>query len=375
MLDSAELQRYARHLTLSGFGVEAQERLKTARILLVGAGGLGSPAALYLAAAGVGTIGVIDDDHVDLSNLQRQVLHGTAAIGRHKLDSAGDRLRDLNPHVVFEPIATRLTSANAREIISRYDLVLDGSDNFPTRYLVNDACVLEGKPLVYGAVYRFEGQLAVFAAPGGPCYRCLFAEPPAPELVPSCVEAGVLGVVPGVIGVLQATEAIKLITGKGNPMIGRLMIVDLLAMRTREIEVQRDPACPVCGDSPTQRDLIDYELFCGAAGAMTTDADIDPVELSAMRSAADPPLVLDVREPWEAELASLPDALLIPLGELPRRIGEIPGNRPIVTLCHHGMRSARAAALLREAGHRNVRNLAGGIDAWAREVDTGTARY
>ncbi len=375
MLDSAELQRYARHLTLNGFGAEAQVRLKTARVLLVGAGGLGSPAALYLAAAGVGTIGMVDDDHVDLSNLQRQVLHGTAAIGRHKLDSAGDRLHDLNPHVTFEPIDARLTSANAREIVSRYDLVIDGSDNFPTRYLVNDACVLEGKPLVYGAVYRFEGQLSVFAASGGPCYRCLFAEPPAPELVPSCVEAGVLGVVPGVIGVLQATEAIKLITGVGRSMVGRLMVVDLLAMRTREIEVQRDPACPVCSETPTQRELIDYEVFCGVAAFEKTSADIDPVELSVAMASADSPLVLDVREQWEVELAALPESLVIPLGELADRVGEVPVHRPVVTLCHHGMRSARAAALLREAGHPNVRNLAGGIDAWAREVDSGMARY
>lgn len=376
MLDPVELQRYARHLTLAGFGAEAQERLRAARVLLVGAGGLGSPAALYLAAAGVGTIGMVDDDRVDLSNLQRQILHGTASVGRHKLESAGDRLRDLNPHVAFEPTDARLTSANAREIVARYDLVIDGSDNFPTRYLVNDACVLEKRPTVYGAVYRFEGQLAVFAAPGGPCYRCLFAEPPAPELVPSCVDAGVLGVVPGVVGTLQAAEAIKLITGIGKTMVGRLMVIDLLAMRTRELEVRRDPGCPVCGDHPVQTGLIDYERFCGMDNAEKQPGEeISAPALAALIGRGEAPVILDVREDWEVEIAALPGAIVVPLRELPERLGEVPRDRPVVTLCHHGMRSARAAGILGQAGFRTVRNLAGGIDAWAREVDSGMARY
>ncbi|HEV2290537.1 MAG TPA: molybdopterin-synthase adenylyltransferase MoeB, partial [Gemmatimonadales bacterium] len=341
-LSHAELLRYSRHLVLPEIGLAGQRKLAEARVLLVGAGGLGSPAALYLAAAGVGTIGLVEFDTVDLSNLQRQVLHGTAAVGRAKLESAAARLADLNPHVTLEPIDARLTSANAREIVRRYDLVLDGSDNFPTRYLVNDACVLEGKPLVYGSIFRWEGQVSVFHPPAGPCYRCLFADPPPPGLVPNCAEGGVVGVLPGIVGCLQALEAIKLIVGAGTPLTGRLLRFDALTLDFRELALSRDPACPVCGDHPTVTELIDYEAFCGftpeGANAMR---EITPAELAAALRGATPPLVVDVREPWELELARLDGAAHLPLREIPARMAELDARREVVTVCHHGVRSLR----------------------------------
>jgi adenylyltransferase/sulfurtransferase len=376
-LTPQQLQRYARHLTLPEFGVAGQQRLAAARVLLVGAGGLGSPAALYLAAAGVGTLGIVDDDLVDVSNLQRQVLHGTGAIGMPKTASAAARLADLNPEVTVVTHPVRLDSTNGREIVREYDLVLDGSDNFSTRYLVNDACVLEGKPLVYGSIYRFEGQLSFFATPGGPCYRCLFAEPPAPELVPSCVDAGVLGVLPGIVGTLQALEAIKWLAGLGAPAIGRLVLFDALALRFREIAIRRDPECAVCGDAPTVTALIDYEAFCGVApvGRAGDLEDVEPEALVVEMRGDTPPVLVDVREPWEHELAHIADAVLVPLATVPDRLRELPRGRPLVTVCHHGVRSATAAALLRRAGFANVRSLAGGVDAWAARVDPAMRRY
>ena len=372
-----ELLRYARHLTLGEFGVAGQERLKAARVLLVGAGGLGSPAALYLAAAGVGTLGIVDSDAVDVSNLQRQVLHGTAGIGEAKTISASRRIADLNPHVIVEPLELRLDSTNAREVVRRYDVVVDGSDNFPTRYLVNDACVLERKPLIYGSILRFEGQLSVFCAPGGPCYRCLFSEPPPAELVPSCADAGVLGVLPGVIGTLQALEAIKWLAGIGETTIGRLVVFDALRLRFRDIAVRRDPACAACGDHPTITELIDYDAFCASTdtGAMMTEAEIETAELQRSLATSNPPHVLDVREGWEYEIAHVPDSQLISLGALPARLAEIPRNRDIVTVCHFGSRSLAARDFLLRAGFANVRSLAGGIDAWAETIDPGMRRY
>jgi sulfur-carrier protein adenylyltransferase/sulfurtransferase len=371
-----ELLRYARHLTLPEVGAAGQARLKAARVLLIGAGGLGSPAALYLAAAGVGTLGIVDGDVVDASNLQRQVLHDSHGIGRLKTDSAVERLHALNPFVAIEPIPERLTSANAREVIGRYDLVLDGSDNFPTRYLVNDACVLEHRPLVYGSIFRFSGQLSVFATPDGPCYRCLFAEPPPPELVPSCADAGVLGVLPGLVGSMQALEAIKWILGIGQSAVGRLMLIDALALRFREIVVRRDPACAICGDHPTIHELIDYQAFCGvSAGFDDGEVEIAPVELARELASGEPPVLVDVREDWEFQLGALPGSLLIPLPDLPARLPELPTDRALVTVCHHGQRSMVARALLVRAGFSRVRNLAGGVDAWAELVDPTMTRY
>jgi adenylyltransferase/sulfurtransferase len=376
-LTSDELLRYARHLTLPEVGLAGQEKLRAARVLLIGAGGLGSPAALYLAAAGIGTLGVVDADVVDASNLQRQVLHDTPSIGTLKVESAKARLEALNPFVRVEPIARRLTAANAREVLRGWDLVLDGSDNFPTRYLVNDACVLEGIPFVYGSIFRFEGQLSLFGVPGGPCYRCLFADPPPPELVPSCVEAGVLGVLPGLIGTLQALEAVKWILGIGQSAVGRLVVMDALALRVREVAVRRDPACVVCGDAPTVTELVDYDAFCGIGplDADPTASEITTAELSMAMGASQPPLLLDVREHWETEIAVLPGTTVIPLGELPARLRELPSDREIVTVCHHGMRSETARALLARAGFGRVRSLAGGVDAWARERDPAMRRY
>ena len=376
-LSSDELLRYARHLTLPGIGVDGQQELKAARVLLVGAGGLGSPAALYLAAAGIGTLGIVDNDVVDLSNLQRQVLHDTPAVGERKTRSASHRVTAINPNVHVETFDTRLSSANAREIVRAFDIVLDGSDNFPTRYLVNDVCVLERKLLVSGSILRFEGQLSVFAAPGGPCYRCLFAEPPAADLVPSCADAGVLGVLPGIIGTLQALEAIKWIVGVGTSAVGRLLVFDALQLRLREVAVERDSACIVCGDHPVLTELIDYEAFCGAPQFAAADAEreIEPSVLAKALAAAVPPFVLDVREPWEFAVGHLPGAHLVPLGDLPARLAEIPRNRELVTVCHHGGRSLSARALLLRAGFSPVRSLAGGVDAWAAEVDPEMKRY
>jgi adenylyltransferase/sulfurtransferase len=375
-LSSSELIRYARHLTLPEVGLPGQERLRSARVLLVGAGGLGSPAALYLAAAGVGTIGIVDADAVELSNLQRQVLHGQATLGVPKTESARRRLGDLNPHVRVEAHPVRLTSGNALELLGRYDLTVDGSDNFPTRYLVNDASVLLGKPYVYGSIFRFDGQVSVFAAPDGPCYRCLFADPPPPDLVPNCADAGVLGVLPGIVGSLQAAEAIKLILGIGAPLISRLLLLDVLRGRFRELELRRDPSCPACGENPSVRELIDYEAFCGVhaeAGPVGSEITADELD-RRLTGDGQGIVVLDVREPWEWEIAHIPGSRHLPLGELPERISELDGDAEFVTLCHRGLRSLTAQRLLQGAGFR-ARSLAGGIDAWAERVDPEMARY
>lgn len=377
-LSREEILRYSRHLIMPEVAMEGQLKLKKARVLLVGAGGLGSPAALYLAAAGVGHLGLVDFDVVDPTNLQRQILHGTKDIGRKKLDSAVDRLRDINPHVSLERYETALTSENALEIIRDYDIVVDGTDNFPTRYLVNDACVLLGKPNVYGSIFRFEGQATVFAYPGGPCYRCLYPEPPPPGLVPSCAEGGVLGILPGLIGVVQATETIKLILGKGQPLVGRLLLYDALAMRFRELKLRRNPDCPVCGDHPTIRELIDYHEFCGVTrqeDSGPAEWQIDPLEVKARLDRGDRLVLLDVREPHELEISQLPGAKLIPLGDLPRRVHELDSADEVVVFCKSGGRSARAVEFLRQAGFRKVKNLRGGINLWAELVDPSLPRY
>ena len=366
-LTRAELARYARHLVLPEVGREGQERLRAARVLLVGAGGLGSPAALYLAAAGVGALGIVDPDVVDVSNLQRQILHGTAGLGTPKVASGAARLHDVNPHVRIETGVLRLTSANALEIVGGYDIVVDGSDNFPTRYLVNDACVLTGRPNVYGSVYRWEGQLAVFAAGGGPCYRCLFREPPPPGLIPNCAQAGVFGALPGVIGAAQAMEAIKLILGVGSPLVGRLQIFDALEYRWREVEVRRDPGCPVCGDHPTQTGLIDYEAFCGEEpvppGGGERVGQVGADELETVLAGTPRPFLLDVREPMEWNTMNLEHlgAVLVPMREVPDRLDEIPRDRPVVVYCQSGVRSMEVARRLAREGHEDVLNLDGGI--------------
>jgi molybdopterin/thiamine biosynthesis adenylyltransferase/rhodanese-related sulfurtransferase len=380
-LSRPELFRYARHLALPEVGIEGQKRLKASRVLCVGAGGLGSPLALYLAAAGVGTIGIVDFDSVDESNLQRQILHGTKDVGRSKLDSAEDRLGDVNPHVNVVKHDNRLSSTNALGILADYDVVVDGTDNFPTRYLVNDACVLLGKPNVYGSVFRWEGQASVFATDGGPCYRCLFREPPPPGLVPNCAEGGVVGVLPGIIGSLQALETIKLLLGRGDSLSGRLLIFDALGMEWREVKLRRNPDCPVCGDHPTQTELIDYDVFCGVTAAPESEgefegtdvAEVDSVTLSEQLESDAPPYLLDVREPWEWAVSSLAPrgARLIPLDELEERLGEIPVDRPVVVYCRTGERSLHAALLMIDAGLGPVSNLEGGLVAWAREVEPG----
>jgi adenylyltransferase/sulfurtransferase len=373
-----ERVRYSRHLMMPEVGPEGQSKLKRARVLCIGAGGLGSPAALYLAAAGVGTIGIVDLDDVDLSNLHRQLLHGTKDIGRKKLESARDRLRDVNPNVALELHECRLTSANAREIVEKYDIVVDGSDNFPTRYLSNDVCVFERKPNVYGSIFRFDGQSTVFAPHlGGPCYRCLFPEPPEPGTVPSCAEAGVLGVLPGIIGTTQAIEAIKLLLGIGEPLIGRLLHFDALKMKFREFNLRRDPECPVCGKNPTITEPIDYEQFCGIAPAQSTDTipTISVHELKQKIDANGALVVLDVREPFEYEIARINGSKLIPLRELPDRMEELRPDGEIAVHCKSGKRSAQAVQLLRRAGFTNVVNVEGGIDAWADEIDPNVPKY
>jgi sulfur-carrier protein adenylyltransferase/sulfurtransferase len=376
-LSPAELLRYARHLSLPGVGPEGQARLKAARVVVIGAGGLGSPTALYLAAAGVGTLGLVDSDRVDLSNLQRQVLHGTAGVGRAKVQSGAERLADLNPHVHVIPIDEHLAAANARRILADFDVVVDGSDNFPTRYLVNDVCVWLGKPLVYGSIFRFEGQASVFHAAEGPCYRCLYAEPPPPALVPSCAEGGVLGVLPGIIGGIQALEAIKLVLGTGDPLIGRLIVFDALRFSFRELKLAKDPDCPVCGQHPSIVTPIDYEAFCGLAGHdAADDSEMSPRDLAALLQGRGGSVqVVDVRDPWEWEIARIEGAALLPLAELPGRLAEVDPRADIVTVCHHGLRSLQAKNLLRAAGFTRVRSLAGGIDQWAQEVEPGMARY
>ncbi len=375
-LSHEEILRYSRHLILPDVGVEGQRKLKAARVLLIGAGGLGSPAALYLAAAGVGTLGLVDFDVVDKTNLQRQILHGTSTVGVSKLESATARIKDLNPNVRVEPFETRLTSENALDIIREFDIVADGTDNFPTRYLVNDACVLLDKPNVYGSIFRFEGQASVFHATRGPCYRCLYSEPPPPGLVPSCAEGGVLGVLPGIIGSIQAMETIKLILGAGQPLIGRLVLFDALKLQFRELKLEKDPDCPVCGTHPTVTELIDYQAFCGIGAEPSYDGvEITAQELRDEWQRRPDLLVVDVREPHEHAIAHIDGAVLIPLGELPDRLGELEGHREIVTHCHHGARSLKALEILKAAGFSKVRSLRGGIDAWAVNVDPTLPRY
>ena len=385
-LSADESVRYARHLILQDVGPVGQRRLKASRVLVVGAGGLGSPVAMYLAAAGVGTLGIADFDVVDTTNLQRQVIHGTSDVGRPKLDSARDRIAEINPHVRVVPHAERLTSANALEVVGDYDVVVDGTDNFPTRYLLNDACVLLGKPNVYGSILRWEGQASVFWAGHGPCYRCLFAEPPPPGLVPNCAEGGVLGVLPGIVGSIQAAEAVKLLLGAGEPLTGRLLIFDALRMRFREMRLRRDPACPVCGENPSVRALIDYERFCGitpqdpAKGAEMSEGtipEITPAELKERLDRGERLTVIDVREPFEWDIGNLGShgARLIPLGELPDRLGEISPDDEVVLHCRSGARSGRALELLREKGYPRLWNLKGGILAWSDQVDPSIPRY
>ncbi len=372
-----EQLRYARHLALPEVGPDGQRRLKAARVLLVGAGGLGSPAALYLAAAGVGRIGVVDFDAVDVSNLQRQVLHGSATVGRPKVESARERLRDLNPHVEVVPHPVRLTSENALALLADYDLVVDGTDNFATRYLVNDACVLVGKPNVYASVHRFEGQASVLCAAGGPCYRCVHPVPPAPGTVPSCAEGGVLGILPGLLGMIQATETVKLVTGLGEPLVGRLLLVDALRMEFRTVRVHRDPACPACGTREI-RALGDYEAFCGAAREGTSMAGIPTItvaELVDRQKRSDPLTLLDVREPHEWAIGRIDGAQLVPLQTLPDAVGSLERERDVVVYCRTGVRSARAVAYLQQLGFPRVWNLAGGIHAWSDQVDPSIPKY
>jgi sulfur-carrier protein adenylyltransferase/sulfurtransferase len=380
-LSSDEILRYSRHLIMPEVGMEGQLKLKNARVLLVGTGGLGAPLGLYLSAAGIGRIGLVDFDVVDFTNLHRQVIHGTKDVGKKKLDSAAESMLDINPNVHIEKYEVALTSENAMEICKGYDLVIDGTDNFPTRYLVNDTCVLLGKPNVYGSIFRFEGQATVFAYPGGPCYRCLYPEPPPPGLVPSCAEGGVLGILPGMIGMVQATEAVKLILGVGEPLVGRLVLYDALAMRFRELKLRRNPECPVCGDHPTIKELIDYQQFCGvpvqepAPAAGTAEGEIDPVEVKKNLEHADRFLLLDVREPHEYLICNIPGAKLIPLGELPKRVNELDTATDIVVHCKSGVRSAKACDFLRQAGFRKVKNMKGGIIAWSDKVDPSVPKY
>jgi adenylyltransferase/sulfurtransferase len=365
-----ELARYSRHFVLPGVGPEGQRKLRDASVLLIGAGGLGSPVALYLAAAGIGRIGLIDGDVVDLSNLQRQVLHDTASVGSSKVASAIARLRDLNPTVQVDALTGRFDASNARALVSTYDIVVDGSDNFPTRYLVNDACVLEKKPNVHGAVFRFEGQLTIFdAARGGPCYRCLFPSPPPAGSVPSCEEGGVLGVLPGIIGTMQANEALKLLLGIGTPMVGRLLLFDALSLRFREIAVNRNVDCPLCGDHPVIHDVTELNQTCSTEGIGTMSNEITPAELAGELEKGASYRIVDVREPHEWALSHIESATHIPLGAIPQRAGELDPDTPTVVYCRSGGRSARAAQFLREKGFKNVMNLAGGLSRWAREVD------
>jgi len=374
-LDVEELQRYSRHLIMPEVTSDGQSRLKAARVLCIGAGGLGSPTALYLAAAGVGTIGIVDFDDVDLSNLQRQILHGTKDIGRGKLESARDRLHDINPQIEIELHKCRFSSENAPHLVSRYDVIVDGSDNFPTRYLSNDVSVFAHKPNVYGSVFRFEGQTTVFAPHlGGPCYRCLFPEPPPPESVPNCAQAGVLGVLPGIIGMLQAIETLKLILGIGEPLIGRLLHFDALKVKFRELNLRRDPQCPVCGENPTIFSPIDYEQFCGVRDDEAIPG-ISPHELKRRMDAGERFELIDVREPFEYEIARIDSAKLIPLGEIAERLDELEREQPIIIHCHSGMRSAQAVRLLQQRGFAKVYNLEGGIDAWSDQVDPNVPKY
>ena len=377
-LSRDEIKRYGRHLLMPEVGLEGQKKLKASSVLLIGAGGLGSPAALYLAAAGVGKIGVVDFDVVDHSNLQRQILHGTADIGRPKLQSAAERIHAINPYVVVDLHEVRLDSSNALEIFKNYDVVVDGTDNFPTRYLVNDACVLLHKPNVYGSIFRFEGQASVFYADKSPCYRCLYSEPPPPGLVPSCAEGAVFGVLPGIIGTVQALETIKVLLGIGNPLIGRLLLFDALKMEFRELKLRKNPDCPVCGTNPTIRELIDYEEFCGISPAVPaedhTSVEITVEELKTKLDGKQDVFLLDVREPHEYEIANL-GGMLIPLNDLPKRVNELDSSDEIVVYCATGIRSGKAVRFLADLGFRKVRNLAGGISAWAEKIDQTMPSY
>jgi len=393
-LSNDEILRYSRHLIMPEVGMEGQLKLKAARVLCIGAGGLGSPLALYLGAAGVGTLGLVDFDVVDYTNLQRQIIHTTADVGRKKLDSAADKLKAINPLINVRPFDTRLSSDNALELFRDFDIIVDGTDNFPTRYLVNDACVLTGKPNVYGSIFRFEGQASVFATEQGPCYRCLYPEPPPPGLVPSCAEGGVLGILPGLVpscaeggvlgilpglvGVMQATEVIKLILGVGEPLIGRLLLVDALGMKFRELKLRKNPDCPVCGTHPTITKLIDYNEFCGIRGEEApVEAGVPEIQVEELKrrlDAGEDVFVLDVREPHEYQICNI-GGHLIPLGDLPKRVHELDSSREIVAHCRSGTRSAKAVNFLRQAGFRKVRNLSGGILAWADRVDPKMPKY
>jgi sulfur-carrier protein adenylyltransferase/sulfurtransferase len=378
-LSKEEVLRYSRHLIMPEVGMESQLKLKQARVLCIGTGGLGAPLGLYLAAAGVGHIGLVDFDVVDFTNLQRQVLFGTSDVGRPKITAAADRLRDLNPEIQIDAIETRLSSENALELFRDYDIIVDGTDNFPTRYLVNDACVLLGKPNVYGSIFRFEGQITVFGYPDGPCYRCLYPEPPPPGLVPSCAEGGVLGVLPGIVGTIQAAETLKLIIGKGQPLIGRLLLFDALGMKFRELKLRKNPDCPVCGENRTLTKLIDYAEFCGIRGeeapsTVTNIPEITPTELKSRLDRGDDLYILDVREPHEYQICNI-RGNLIPLGELPRRVHELDSSREIVAHCRSGKRSADAVLFLQKAGFRKIWNLKGGILAWSDEVDPTIPKY
>jgi sulfur-carrier protein adenylyltransferase/sulfurtransferase len=378
-LSKEEIQRYSRHLIMPEVGMDGQLKLKAAKVLCIGTGGLGAPLGQYLAAAGVGQIGLVDFDKVDLTNLQRQILFSTIDVGRPKIEAAAERLRGLNPDIQIDTFETMLTSANALDILKDYDVIVDGTDNFATRYLVNDACVLLGKPNVYGSIFRFEGQASVFGYPGGPCYRCLYPEPPPPGLVPSCAEGGVLGVLPGIVGSIQAAETLKLIIGKGEPLVGRLLLFDALAMRFRELKLRKNPECPVCGAHPTVTKLIDYAEFCGVRGEETpapvsTIPEITPRELKARLDRGDDLFIVDVREPHEYQICNI-GGYLIPLGDLSRRVSELDSSREIVAHCRSGKRSAEASEFLRQAGFRKVLNLKGGILAWSDEVDPSVPKY
>jgi adenylyltransferase/sulfurtransferase len=377
-LSNEEILRYSRHLIMPEVGMEGQLKIKAAKVLCIGAGGLGSPLALYLGAAGVGTLGIVDFDVVDYTNLQRQIIHSTADVGRKKLDSAADKLKAINPFLNIRKFDTRLSGDNAIELFKEFDIIADGTDNFPTRYLVNDACVITGKPNVYGSIFRFEGQASIFATKDGPCYRCLYPEPPPPGLVPSCAEGGVLGILPGLVGVIQATEVIKLILGIGDPLIGRLLLIDALGMSFRQLKLRKNPDCPVCGKNPTITELIDYEQFCGIRGeeapVETVGGEMQVEELKRRLDAGDDIYVLDVREPHEYQIANI-GGHLIPLGDLPNRVNELDTSREIVAHCKMGGRSAKAVTFLRQAGFKKVHNLAGGITAWAERIDPKMPKY
>jgi molybdopterin/thiamine biosynthesis adenylyltransferase/rhodanese-related sulfurtransferase len=375
MLTQEEISRYSRHLIMPEVGVEGQEKLKAAKVLLIGTGGLGAPVAMYLAAAGVGTIGLVDFDVVDVSNLQRQVIHGTKDIGKKKIDSAEETMRDINPLIKIIKHEVALTSANALEILKDYDIIADGTDNFPTRFLINDACVMLGKPNVYASIFRFEGQATIFAAEGGPCYRCLYPEPPPPGLVPSCAEGGVLGILPGVVGLLQATEVVKLILGAGEPLIGRLMLYDALAMKFRELKLRKNPEC-ICATGEVK--LIDYEQFCGIPKQPEPppmSAEISPKDVKTLIDAKENFILIDVREPHEFQIGRIPTSTLIPLGDLPKKVAELDPSANYVLHCKMGGRSAKGCDVLRQAGFKNVRNMTGGILAWSDQVDPSVPKY